>query len=44
MSVKTFADPEVKDLIRRSFVMIEVNVDHQKEAASWFGGQGIPDT
>ena len=44
MSVKTFADPEVKKLINEDFVFVELNVDHQKEAASWFKGEAIPDT
>lgn len=44
MSVKTFADPEVKRILDEHFVFVELNVDHQKEAAAWFKGEAIPDT
>jgi thioredoxin-related protein len=44
MSVKTFAHPEVKKLIDQHFVLVELNVDHAKEAAGWFAGKAIPDT
>jgi len=44
MSVKTFGDPDVKKLIDEHFVFVEVNVDHEKEAARWFAGSAIPDT
>lgn len=44
MSATTFSDPRVKKLIDEHFVMIEINVDHEKAAAAWFRGEGIPDT
>lgn len=44
MSVRTFADPEVKRLIDQHFVFVELNVDREKEAAGWFAGSAIPDT
>lgn len=44
MSVRTFADPEVKKLLEEHFVFVELNVDHQQEAAAWFQGEAIPDT
>lgn len=43
MSVKTFAAPDVRKLIDEHFVFIEINVDHEKEAAAWFQGAAIPD-
>lgn len=43
MSVKTFAAPDVKRLIDEHFVTIQINVDHEKEAAAWFQGEAIPD-
>ena len=43
MSVKTFAAPAVRKLIDEHFVFIEINVDHEKEVAAWFGGEAIPD-
>lgn len=42
--MKTFADPDVKKLIEEHFVFVELNVDHEKEAAGWFDGAAIPDT
>jgi len=44
MSVKTFNNPTVKKIIDERFVFVELNVENEKEAAGWFGGQGIPDT
>lgn len=44
MSVKTFADPKVRELLDRRFVFVKLNVENEQEAATWFGGQGIPDT
>ena len=44
MSVKTFADPEVKRLIDAHFVFVELNVDHEKDAATWFAASAVPDT
>ena len=44
MSVKTFADSEVEKILDEHFVFVELNVDHEKEAAGWFAGKGIPDT
>jgi len=44
MSVQTFADPEVKKLLDDHFIFVELNVDHEKEAAGWFAGTAIPDT
>ncbi len=44
MSGMTFADPEVKKLIEEHFVFVELNVDHEKEAAGWFAAAAIPDT
>ena len=44
MSGKTFANPEVKDLIEKHFVFVELNVDQHKEAADQMGIVGIPDT
>ena len=44
MSVKTFGDPEVKKILDEHFVFVELNVDHEKEAAAWFKGKAIPDT
>lgn len=43
MSVKTFANSEVKKLIEEHFVLAELNVDREKEAAGWFKGEAIPD-
>ena len=42
--MQTFADPEVGGLIEKDFVVLEVNVDHERETAAWFRGKGIPDT
>lgn len=42
--MKTFADPKVKGILDEHFVFVELNVDRQKEAASWFQGEAIPDT
>ncbi len=39
----TFADPAVTKLIEEHFILVELNVDHEREAAGWFAGQGIPD-
>lgn len=44
MSVVTFAHPEVRKLIDERFVFVEINVDHEKDAADWFEVKGIPDT
>ena len=44
MSVKTFDAPEVKKLIDEHFLFVELNVDHEKEAAGWFAASSIPDT
>ena len=44
MSGKTFADPEVKKLIKEHFVFVELNVDHKRDAAAWFAASAIPDT
>jgi thioredoxin-like negative regulator of GroEL len=43
MSVKTFADPDVKKLLDEQFVFASLNVDSQRQAASWFAGSAIPD-
>lgn len=42
--MKTFADPEVRKLIDEHFIFVELNVDHEREAAAWFRGEAIPDT
>lgn len=44
MSVQTLADPQVKTILDRSFVFLELDVDKEKEAAGWFDGCAIPDT
>lgn len=41
--MKTFAAPDVRWLIDQHFVFVEINVDHEMEAAAWFHGEGIPD-
>lgn len=43
MSAKTFADPEVRAFLDAHFVVIQVDVDRETEAAGWFCGSGIPD-
>lgn len=44
MSTATFGHPDVRKLLEERFIAVEINVDHQKEAAAWFGGSAIPDT
>ena len=44
MSGKTFADLEVKKLMKEHFVFVELNVDQDKESADQFGIVAIPDT
>lgn len=44
MSGKTFADPTVQKIVQEHFVFVTLDVDREKSAAAWFGGNAIPDT
>lgn len=41
--MKTFPSPEVKPIIEKHFVFVEVDVGVHKEEAKWLGVNAIPD-
>ena len=34
----------LRKMIEEHFVFVELNVDHEKDAADWFAASAIPDT